>query len=114
MVRRIASIGTPESIALLVETLAAADRTDVQQMYLRGLIDALKGKKQAAMPSAWPKAYDKLSTSGDAELRSQATAVAVTFVETSAADRLSKPLADANADTDQQPKELAALLSAGA
>ena len=45
-----------------------------------GLSDALKGRRQVGMPTAWPDAFTKLSESKSAEVRSQATALAVVAV----------------------------------
>src|SRR5262249_48153599 len=66
IVRRIGSSGTPEAIALLVEALGKADDVNVQLAFLRGLQDALKGRRQVDMPKAWPEALGKLSRSTSA------------------------------------------------
>src|SRR5205085_552423 len=56
MVRRIGSTGTPEAVALLVGTLGkAGDATRLA--VLRGLNEALKGRRQVAMPAAWPDVF---------------------------------------------------------
>src|SRR5262249_56742419 len=79
MVRRIGSSGTSEAIVLLVDRVAKVDDAAVQLTFLRGIRDALKGNRQVTMPAAWPKAFARLTGSKNAEVRSHALALAVTF-----------------------------------
>ena len=57
MVRRVAAIGTPEAIALLVEAVGEAETDPVRLTIVEGLNEALKGRRQVAMPAAWPEVF---------------------------------------------------------
>lgn len=79
LVRRIASLGAHESVALLVDGLKRADDPSLRMAILRGLNEALKGRRQVAMPDAWPGVFSDLSKGNDPEIRDQANALALTF-----------------------------------
>src|SRR6185437_11347647 len=74
MVRRVASAGTPEKLAQVIELLAAENEASRQLAMLRAVREALKGRKRLEMPKEWPALYVKLSGGKDAEVRRQATA----------------------------------------
>ncbi len=112
MVRRIGAPGTPEAIGLLVSALARAPEAGAQLAYVKGLRDALKGRPQVQMPDAWPAAFAKLAASTDAEVRSQAAALAVTFGDVRAFDTLRKLVTSTTADAAARHAALAALLAA--
>jgi putative membrane-bound dehydrogenase-like protein len=111
MVRRIGSSGRPESIQLLVETLARTDDAARQRTFLRGLVDALKGDRQVTMPAAWPETFSRLARSPNSEVRSQALALGATFGDPNAFDQLRTLLADTRADTAIRQTALASLLA---
>ena len=113
MVRRIASAGTPEALQPLVAELARSDDLAVQKTFLRGLSDALKARRQAPMPAAWPAALAKLNVSKDAEVRAQVAALSVKFGDAKAFAALRQTLADGKADAAARQSALAALLAAG-
>jgi len=79
MARRVAALGTPEAIEKLVEAVARSTSPARQASLLKNVQEGLKGRTQVAMPKAWPAAYDALLKSDSAELKAQATALAVTF-----------------------------------
>src|SRR4051794_11808695 len=80
--------------------LAAADDVNAQLAVLRGLNEALKGRKQVAMPEGWQKVSEKLARSDNEEVRSQSRALAVTFGDTKAMERLRQVLADPKASVE--------------
>jgi putative membrane-bound dehydrogenase-like protein len=112
MVRRLGAIGTPESFALLVEGLGRANSPATRLLILRGLNEVLRGRRQVTMPAAWPKVFAALLKGADAETRSQATALAVTFGDASALGALQQVLADRSADVNSRREALQALLKA--
>jgi mono/diheme cytochrome c family protein len=112
MARRVGAIGTPEAINTLVAALSDAATADKQSVYLRGIQEGLKGKRKADLPKGWPAAFAKLKDSPNAEVRSTALAVAVTFGDPVAFDLLRKTLADAKADTSARQAALTALVDA--
>ena len=85
MVRRVAAIGTPEALATLVDALGRADRSDARRAILGG---DQRGPQGAAVgrPARrrGPRSSPGCSKDPDAEVRSQATALALTFGDASA------------------------------
>ena len=79
MARRIGAIGTPESLALLVDELGRAAGSAERASLLTGIEEALRGRRQVAMPAAWPEVFDQLATDPDRQVRSRAMALALTF-----------------------------------
>jgi putative membrane-bound dehydrogenase-like protein len=112
MARRVGAIGTPEAINTLVAALGDAANADQQLAYLRGVQEGLKGKRRADMPKAWADAYPKLRGSRNAEVKSQALALAVTFGDENAIAALRTVLADPQADAARRQQALSALLGA--
>jgi len=114
MVRRIGSSGTAEALGLLVGALAGSNDPTVQRTYLRGLSEALKGRRQVPMPAGWTDAYARLAGSSNADVRSQALALAVTFGDPKAFTELRRVVTAAGADPNARQQALAALLAARA
>lgn len=112
MVRRIGQAGTPDALALLVDSLSKADNTGSQLTILRGINDALKGRREMPMPREWAKAFAKLSASQDSEIRSQAVALAIIFGDTQAFAEMRRVVVSATADVAQRQGALASLLGA--
>ncbi|WP_254053661.1 PVC-type heme-binding CxxCH protein [Singulisphaera sp. GP187] len=110
MARRIGAIGTPEAIALLVETLERVDRPELQLAFLQGLNDALKGRRQVGRPAAWPAAFAKLAKATDPAVRSLSTSLGVTFGDVSALEAMRKTLADPRAEVALRQNALTALV----
>jgi putative membrane-bound dehydrogenase-like protein len=112
-VRRIGSIGTPAAVELLVEAL---DRSPPEQqlLFLSGLNDALKAKRQVAMPKTWPEVYSRLNTSSSAEIRNQTVSLAVTFGDAAEIARLRNVLADAKSAAADRQLALTLLMKIGA
>jgi putative membrane-bound dehydrogenase-like protein len=111
-VRRIAAAGTPESIALLVEHLGRTDESASQRTVLAGLAEALKGRRQVAMPAAWPATFAKLRAGRDADVKTLALALAVTFGDPQAFAELRGVLASADAAPARRQAALASFLGA--
>lgn len=110
MARRIGAIGTPEAIALLVETLERTDRSEVHLALLQGLNESLKGRRQVSRPAAWSSAFAKLAKSDNAEIRSLSTSLGVTFGDGAALEVMRKTLADPRAEVGLRQNALTALL----
>jgi putative membrane-bound dehydrogenase-like protein len=110
--RRIASAGTPEALSLVVKALAGEDDAGRQLAILRAVHEALKGRRRVEMPSEWSAAFVKLSHSKNAEVRRQATALAVIFGDPKAFAELRRVLSDGSADARARQGALAALLDA--
>jgi putative membrane-bound dehydrogenase-like protein len=112
MVRRIASAGTAEAIALLVDHLGRTDDTTQQRTILAGINEAMKGRRQVEMPKSWPAAFAKLRDSKNGEVQNLSLALAVTFGDPQALTTLRETLADAKADSAHRHAALTALVGA--
>src|SRR5262249_34485952 len=97
---------------LLVSSLGRLSETDTQLDVLRGINEALKGRREVAMPRAWPGTFAMLAKSSNSQVRSQALALAVTFGDPSAFAEMRKLVADARTESGLRHNALAALLNA--
>jgi putative heme-binding domain-containing protein len=111
-VRRIGSSGEPEAVALLVRDLAKSDNNEVQLLILRGLRQALKGRRQVAMPAEWAAPSAKLASSNVPEIRREAQALAVTFGDPKALEQTRQRLISVDTELDVRKSALASLLEA--
>jgi putative membrane-bound dehydrogenase-like protein len=111
--RRIASDAKPEGLSLLAKALGGEEIDARRLAILRGVNEALKGRRQVEMPKEWPAAFASLSRSKDAAVRAEATALAVTFGDAGAFAELRRTLAARDADLSARQGALAALLGAG-
>lgn len=110
MARRVAAIGSPEAMATLVDALGDAHSAATQLAILTGTNEALKGRRQVSMPARWPNVATQLASSNDAQVRSQAMALALTFGDSSALTSFRAALTDAGANLNLRRDALAALL----
>ncbi len=111
-VRRVSAIGTAETLALLVDELGEAEES-TQRTILEGINRALEGQRQVAMPANWPGVFADLLKSEDARIRSQGTALALTFGDSSALEALRGVVVDSAADNERRQEALTALRNAG-
>ncbi|HEX4150262.1 MAG TPA: PVC-type heme-binding CxxCH protein, partial [Pirellulales bacterium] len=112
--RRVGSLGTPESIALLVEFLGRADKAH-RQLFLSGLDRALAGRRQVPMPANWPQVSEALQKTADTSQQDKlqqdtVLALSATFGDAQAVSRLLEIVADRRAETPRREAALAALL----
>src|SRR5262245_52680860 len=112
MARRVAAIGTPEALAEVVGRLGNTDHVEKQLAILRGTNDALKGKRNVAMPVGWDKAYEGLAKSASAEVRGQAMALGVVFGDKTVLATLRKMAADPNTELFSRADALGVLIQA--
>jgi putative heme-binding domain-containing protein len=112
MARRVTSIGTSEAIVAVVDRMATTDDAKKRLVLLKGMSDALKGRRQVAMPKGWPTLVAELRATGDEETRRLADALAVTFGDPKAMDSLRTKLADAKADVGERREAVQTLLAA--
>jgi len=110
MARRIGALGTPESVALLVEELGRAGDSARRSTLLIGIEEGLRGRRQVAMPALWPKVFAALGADVDPRVRWRATGLGLTFGDPLARASLRQVLTDATADHAQRQEALRALL----
>ena len=111
-VRRVAAIGTPEALATLIDAIGKADQSGIRRTILVGINEALKGRRSVDRPATWPDIFAGLLKDADPEVRSQATALALTFGDASALAAFRGIVADAKAEVRLRRDALAALLKA--
>jgi putative membrane-bound dehydrogenase-like protein len=109
MARRIGAIGTIESMALLVDELGRASGSAERASILTGIEESLRGRRQFAMPAAWPDVFAKLAADPERKVRSRAMALALTFGDAGARRALRMVLADSKAPLAPRQEALAAL-----
>jgi len=112
MARRIAGLGTPLSLALLVDELGRTATSAQRVSFLTGIGEALRGRRHVAMPAAWPRVFAVLAADDDRQVRSRAVALALTFGDAAARTTLRGVLVDPKADSELRREALAALLKA--
>ncbi len=112
MVRRVAAIGTPAAFATLVEALGKTESSSARQTILKAFNESLKGRRSVEKPATWPDVFAALLKDADPEVRSQATALALTFGDTSALAAFRAILIDPKADLGLRREALAGLLKA--
>jgi putative heme-binding domain-containing protein len=110
MTRRVVALGTPESLALLIGELGRATGSARRLTVLTGISEALRGRREVAMPPAWPDVFKILSSDRDPDVRSRAVALGVTFGDPAARELLRRVLADSKAESAKRLQALAALL----
>jgi putative membrane-bound dehydrogenase-like protein len=112
MARRVASLDTPAALDAVVRALGRRADSARRLALLRGLGEALKGRRQAAMPVSWPAAFAKLAADANPEVRSRAQGLAVTFGDPQAFAAMRKLLVDRATDLGARQAALASLLGA--
>jgi putative membrane-bound dehydrogenase-like protein len=111
MCRRVAKIGTPEALDVLVAELARQSNHDAKLMVLRSMSEGLRGRRQVPMPGAWASVGKSLIESDRADVASEALALAVTFGDPLALTKLRATLSDSKAATVERKQALDALLA---
>lgn len=97
---------------LAVSTLSAYGGSALQLDVLRGIDEALVGRRRVAMPRAWPEALRELLVpSQDSEIRQRALALGALFGDPAAVKGLWKSLENDTAPVGERLAALQALLS---
>jgi putative membrane-bound dehydrogenase-like protein len=107
--RRIAATAD-RVLAPLVRVLAELGDAAVQLDVLRGMHEALQGRRQVAAPEGWSAVYRKLAESRNAEVRAKVLQLSVLFGDPQALAALRKTAADPRADATARRLALQALV----
>jgi putative heme-binding domain-containing protein len=97
-------------LAPLVRVLAESDDIELQLDILRGMNDALRGRRQVKAPDGWPAVQRKLLASTNAEVRQKTLTLAVLFGDLEALTPLRKTAADTTADAEARRTALQTLI----
>jgi putative heme-binding domain-containing protein len=95
----------------LVEVLGEAADPQLQLDILRGMSDALKGKRDVPMPEGWSRVEKKLGASGDEQIRFLTQSLGLTFGSSNALDQLRAVVQDRSADAATRRASLDSLLT---
>jgi putative heme-binding domain-containing protein len=93
-----------------VRVLAASDDVALQRDVLRGMCEALQGRRNVAAPEGWPAAYRKLASSPNREVREKALVLGLLFGDPQALKALRNTVTDARADAAARRNALQALV----
>jgi putative membrane-bound dehydrogenase-like protein len=110
--RRITSTAEPAGMKALVDLLAVNDDDGFLLRLLQGANEGLKGRRELRSPDRWASAFKKLSSSGNAAIRSQALAMAITFGDANAFKQLRESITDAKTDFTLRQNALQTLVAA--
>lgn len=102
------SSGLGVAVSLLKDLSDPAAQADV----LRGIHEGLAGQRHVAMPEGWHAIYVELQSSSSAEVRQQATALALVFGDPDAVAALHKTIVNRNAPAEERLQDIAALAQA--
>ena len=111
MARRIAALGTPESLGSLGRRAGPCRRIGPASHGLDRDRRGAAGRRRVAMPATWPDVFKVLGSDPDATVRSRAVALGVNFGDLAAQESLRRVLADSKAELAQpRSSAMAALL----
>lgn len=94
----------------LARVLARIGDDQTRLDLLRGVHEALAGRRRVLMPPDWPAVYEKLLTSSVPEVVEQATLLSLVFGDRRAAERLRRTMFDDEAPRDERQRAVAALV----
>src|SRR5437763_12915680 len=100
----------PGKLESLVQVLTASDDVELQRDVLRGMHQALQGRREVKAPAGWSAVYRKLSASKDAEVREKALVLSVLFGDPLALAALRKTAGDPKAPVDARRTALQTLV----
>ncbi|ODU24329.1 MAG: hypothetical protein ABS95_01995 [Verrucomicrobia bacterium SCN 57-15] len=95
----------------LVQVLDSTSDSQMQLDILKGISEALKGKRQVPMPDGWRSVEKKLANSNDQQVRLLAQSLALTFGSREALGQLRQVVLDKNADSNTRRVALDSLLT---
>ena len=99
------------AVDALVQVLSEARDPELQLDILRGMSDAVKGKRDVTMPTGWERVEQRLSVSEDQQLRLLTQSLGLTFGSKQALEQLRAVAQDRNADANARRSALESLLT---
>jgi putative membrane-bound dehydrogenase-like protein len=112
MLRRIASLDSAESLAILVDALANSTDANEQLAILSAIRQALEGQRLVKPPAAWSSVYQRLAKSDNEALRTQATALGIKFGDENAFAAFREIVSSYQVDVAKRREALSTLLEA--
>lgn len=111
-VRRIGALGTPESLATLVDFLGKQETPERQLAVLEGINAALRGRRKVDAPESFATVYGKVARTKDEQVQSQLRQLAVTFGDAGVQEAMRSMLADKEVDVAIRRDALNSLVKA--
>jgi len=106
------------ALRLSLDTIASAlnlsENREIQRDAVRGLFDALNGRRAIRMPADWPALAEKLNQHPDASVQEEALLLSLVFGDPAAEARLRERVTDTNANPAIRRNALQALVQARA
>jgi putative heme-binding domain-containing protein len=102
------------ALPALVQVLGQTDDPQFQLDVLKGMAEALKGRRDVKMPAGWEGLSDKLAKSPSAPVRELAQSLSVTFGSAAALDVLRRQMLDARVEPEKRKVALESLVAAKA
>lgn len=99
-----------DPLARLVQVISQTEDAQFQRDILKGMSDALKGRRQAVMPEGWAQVEDKLQGSGDSQVRALVQSLSLKFGSDRARTALRNTLSDDSAEISARRLALESLL----
>ncbi len=112
MLRRIGSLHGNAGLPVLVRALQKSSDADEQLTLLRAISSSLAGQRHVEPPAEWQTVYQKLTQSGQEDIRNEATMLGVTFGDREALESLRALVSSQRADESPRRNALKALLAA--
>ncbi|WP_218932467.1 PVC-type heme-binding CxxCH protein [Adhaeretor mobilis] len=109
MLRRIAKLASPESLATLVNALGKSQTDNERLSLLAAIRDALKGHRRVESPASWSGVYAKLANASQ-DVRTQATFLGASFGDSVALSALRKLIRTNSSDINDRREALETLL----
>lgn len=109
---RLAAQSPERGLDTIVQVLGAMNDSGAEAEVLRGVTDALKGRRQVEMPKGWQKLYATLQASPDPEVRERALALALQFGDAQAFAAQRAEAENSKADPAERVKAIDALTEA--
>jgi putative heme-binding domain-containing protein len=100
-----------DTIGLLIGVLKDTADPAAQADLLRGMNDAMAGKRNVKMPPGWQEVYAKLSQSPNEEVRKQGAKLAAVFGDAGTLEAMKQVVLDPKKPTDERNKALDSLIA---
>jgi putative heme-binding domain-containing protein len=112
MLRRLAGLENGSGLAMLVEALGKSNSDGQRLAMLQAMRSTLTGQRTVKAPDTWSAVYGKLAESSSADVRSEATALGVTFGDQAAMESLRNVLQSSDVKAETRLAALQTLLAA--
>src|SRR3954469_23003639 len=100
-----------DTIGLLIGVLKDTADPAAQADLLKGMNDAMAGKRNVKMPAGWQDVYAKLSQSPNEEVRKQGAKLAAIFGDAGTLEAMKNVVLDPKKSADERNKALESLIA---